>query len=161
MAIHSSDAATQLTITHGNPGTSTGLTLPLPLPLNPNSDPMPIPKPELNPNPNTPVGLGLDPGLDPSRDVQVSIQHHRQHAAEPPFEPQPRRLYLLLLQRCRTHSTSLCHPVTTKTRIPDPNPNPNPIYVPIGHSWSGGTFSKSHHREREFDPRIGHVDILS
>ena len=29
-------------------------------------------------------------GLDPSRDVQVSTQHHCQHAAQPPFQPQPR-----------------------------------------------------------------------
>ena len=37
------------------------------------------------------------PGIDPSRDVQVSTQHNCQHAAHPPFPPQP---------RCRSSSSS-------------------------------------------------------
>ena len=41
-----------------------------------------------------------DPGLDPIRGVQVSTQHHFQHAAHPPFQPQP---------RCHSSTSSFCN----------------------------------------------------
>ena len=39
-----------------------------------------------------------------------------QHAAQPPFQPQPRcsSCTFFFQQRCHTHSTPLCYPVTTK-----------------------------------------------
>ena len=71
-------------------------------------------------------GSGIrSPSLDPSYNVQVSTQHHCQHAAQPPFQPQP---------RCRSSASSFCNtavqhqlmsPGYNKTPDPDPNPNHN------------------------------------
>ena len=46
---------------------------------------------------------------------------------------------------------SLRHNEISTGPIVNPNPNPN---LALGQSWSGDTFSKSHHHQPEFDPWI-------
>ena len=68
---------------------------------------------------------------------------------------------------CTDHESG----VATRTDPPtNPNPmsmdsrkvavNPVSLFLALGQSWSGGTFSKSQHRQPEFDPRIDAQKIV-